>query len=331
MGNQRQAKKRLPTAKKKEEKSSRERAKSNATGVDEKKSSGRKQVAFSTSESSTTSQDSPTLVDVVELLEDDDGSFEAEVDLENGASLNFEHMYMLTCSHSTDEDLDHDSDKSIKTFNIKYEVPFNNGIRTLNLSSTTPFVDFLKALMTKMMVPAQAIGYIPSFLPKSPKPLPKLLEDEESYSTMIEDIGDYMALCRAKNRGKGVVKPFHIQIVDTSSDGDSKKTKVSVLLVFLQPFLNVPQAKKNELQPALPAETNGEHEHKLMSEIEKQHACSEHKGKACYVRNDGSHYQYTFLDLSLWAMLLVCSHSLLIALSLNPNEAETSRHDHPPP
>jgi hypothetical protein len=55
-------------------------------------------------------------------------------------------------------------------FAIKYEVPYNNGIQTLNLLSTTLFDEFLKALTLKMMVPAIAIGYIPSFIPKSPKP-----------------------------------------------------------------------------------------------------------------------------------------------------------------
>jgi hypothetical protein len=61
------------------------------------------------------------------------------------------------------------------------------------------------------------------------------------------------------------------------------------------------------------------------------HACSEHKGKACYVRNDGSHYQYMFLDLSIWAMLLVCLLSFSAdSLSLNLDEAETSRYNHPP-
>jgi hypothetical protein len=83
-----------------------------------------------------------------------------------------------------------------------------------------------------MMVSAETIGYIPSSLPKSSKPLPKLLEDEESYGTMIEDIQDYIAACRAKNRGKGVVKPFYIQIVNTSSNGDSKKTSLKVSFFF---------------------------------------------------------------------------------------------------
>jgi hypothetical protein len=57
----------------------------------------------------------------------------------------------------------------------------------LNLLSTTLFADFLKVLTSKMMVSPVAIGYIPSFLPKSPKPLPKLLEDEESYYAMINE------------------------------------------------------------------------------------------------------------------------------------------------
>ncbi len=189
------------------------------------------------------------------------------------------------CNFTEDQRDEHES------FDIKYEVPYSNGVRTLTLSSTAPFAEFLEALTKKMMGSAASIGYIPSFLPKSPKPLPRLLEDEESYGMMIEDINDFIAASRAKNRGKGVVKPFHIQIIKTSSDGDSKKAKT---------------VKTNDPQPALPAEIDEDQEHKLLQQIEKHHACSEHKGKACYVRNDGSHYQYTFSDLSVWAMMLVC-------------------------
>jgi hypothetical protein len=84
-----------------------------------------------------------------------------------------------------------------------------------------------------MMGSAEAIGYIPSFIPKSPKPCLRLLEDEESYGAMIEDIKEYIATCHVKNCGKEVIKPVHIQIVNTS-DVDSKKTslKVCLFLVF---------------------------------------------------------------------------------------------------
>jgi hypothetical protein len=143
----------------------------------------------------------------------------------------FDTIYV--CSHTCNFTGYETEESQDKSFTIKYEVPYGNGIRTLSLSSTTLFADFLKALTAKMVVHPASIGYIPSFVPKSPKPRPKLLEDEESYYAMLDDIADYVATCRSKNRGKGVVKPFHIQIVDTSSGGDSKKTSSKVRFAVL--------------------------------------------------------------------------------------------------
>jgi len=58
--------------------------------------------------------------------------------------------------------------------------------------------------------------------PKSGKPIPKLLEDEESYCLLVSNIRQHINEQKAKNRGKGVVKPFSITIVDTSGVGDDK-------------------------------------------------------------------------------------------------------------
>lgn len=81
-----------------------------------------------------------------------------------------------------------------------------------------------------------SIGYIFLFVPKTPKPLPKLLEDDVSYTGMIDEIEDFRSTCRAKNRGKGVVKPFSVQIVDTSV-GDSKKMLKVMVFFFNFIFL----------------------------------------------------------------------------------------------
>lgn len=86
-------------------------------------------------------------------------------------------------------------------------------MRDLILKSTTSFPDFLGAVAAKMMTRVTlltAIGYIPSYRPKTPKPVPKLIEDEDSYEAMMEDIEDYIGNCRAKKNGKGEVKPFSI-------------------------------------------------------------------------------------------------------------------------
>jgi hypothetical protein len=64
------------------------------------------------------------------------------------------------------------------------------------------------------------IAYTASYQPKTPKPVPKLLEDNKSWKKLIGGAEAYIASCLA-NKGKGVIKVFAIQIVDTSG-GDTK-------------------------------------------------------------------------------------------------------------
>ena len=58
------------------------------------------------------------------------------------------------------------------------------------------------------------IGYIPSYKPKNPKPILKMLEDEESWEILLNDVSDYITACKSKNHGKGVVKAFTVFLVD---------------------------------------------------------------------------------------------------------------------
>jgi hypothetical protein len=68
------------------------------------------------------------------------------------------------------------------------------------------------------------IGYIlPWKAPRTGKPVAKLLEDEQSFDKLVENIWAYIDEQKAKNRGKGKVKPFTVQIVDTGpQDANSK-------------------------------------------------------------------------------------------------------------
>lgn len=63
--------------------------------------------------------------------------------------------------------------------------------------------------------------------------------------------------------------------------------------------------------PAVPYTEDEERVHALMKKIEDAHKCAEHKGKTCYVQDDGSHYHYTNADLTVWATLMVCSRVVL--------------------
>ncbi|KAF9490690.1 hypothetical protein BDN71DRAFT_1511024 [Pleurotus eryngii] len=149
------------------------------------------------------------------------------------------------------------------------------------LSDVADWMDTQLTLLTQ-------IGYIPSYKPKSSKPSPKLLEDEEGWIALIEDVWTYIITCRAKYKGKGIVKAFMIILIDTSGievkDGSFKKSSSL--------------AKQNDAKPA-PALLKA---HELLNVIEKKHMCADHK-KPCLVWNDGTHYKFTTSDLAKWAHL----------------------------
>ncbi|KZP11789.1 hypothetical protein FIBSPDRAFT_937311 [Athelia psychrophila] len=124
------------------------------------------------------------------------------------------------------------------------------------------------------------------FKPKSPKPIPKLLEDERVWYKLIEDISDYIKTSKAAKRGTGAVKPFTIRIFDTSGSDREGSSK-----------------KKDEAAPAMPYTDVELRERAMQQRLEKHHWCQNHK-KACFVKSDGSCYHLTISDLATWAMLL---------------------------
>ena len=91
------------------------------------------------------------------------------------------------------------------------------------------FTEFLKAIAkqmeTHLSLLAQ-IAYVPSYKPKNPKPVPKLLEDDNDWEKLLVDVEEYHMICTAKCKGKGTVKQFVIVLVDMSgldAKLDSKK------------------------------------------------------------------------------------------------------------
>ncbi|KAH7917783.1 hypothetical protein BV22DRAFT_998012, partial [Leucogyrophana mollusca] len=109
------------------------------------------------------------------------------------------------------------------------------------------------------------------------------------WEKLVEDVWDYITTCKAKNKGKGVVKAFSITITDTSSpesaDGTGKKPSITAAQAALPP--------RNKA---------GLTESECLRKIEQKHHCQEHD-KPCYVRTNGIHYEYTFSDLGKWAKL----------------------------
>jgi len=84
-----------------------------------------------------------------------------------------------------------------------------------------------------------AIGYVPSFLPKSSKPHPKLLEDEASWNKLVKDVHKYRKNCKKKNKGKGQVPAFTISLTDTSNGDGKENKKVSIYYLYIYLYFNL--------------------------------------------------------------------------------------------
>jgi hypothetical protein len=117
-------------------------------------------------------------------------------------------------------------------FDIPIEVPYKNATRDVTgITSLTPYDRVIHLLAEKMDAgPTRmaAIGYIPSYKPKNPKPIPKLLEDEECWDKLVADMAAYLASFKNKRSAAArEVKPYVISIFDTLGPGSSEKvTKV---------------------------------------------------------------------------------------------------------
>ncbi|KAJ7202719.1 hypothetical protein C8J57DRAFT_1735619 [Mycena rebaudengoi] len=182
-------------------------------------------------------------------------------------------------------------------FAIPFEVPYKNGMRALTgITSSTSFDDFIAAAAARMETRVSlmtSVGYIPSYKPKSPKPLPKLLEDDESWEVLIADVRQHIKTAKGKNRGKGEVAPFSIFLIDTSKveeggkAGKGKKGKKGK-----------DKDTEEDTGPVIPALK----EHELFKKIKQAHYCQACK-TPCVVLDSGDHHSLTHSELATWAML----------------------------
>jgi hypothetical protein len=105
-------------------------------------------------------------------------------------------------------------------FRVPLVVPYRNASRDVDgITSRTPFTRVLRLISDRMDVPLTllaGIGYVPSYKPKSSKPVPKLLEDDASWYKLLEDVHAFILSCKGKT-GKGAIKPYHVNIVDTTA------------------------------------------------------------------------------------------------------------------
>lgn len=104
-------------------------------------------------------------------------------------------------------------------------VPVGNASREFDAGSDISFDKFLSKVARTMETRKSllsGIAYIPSYVPKNPKPLPKLLESEKAWSKLVKGVEAHVAASIKNVKGKGVVKEFSIQIYDMSNGGDPK-------------------------------------------------------------------------------------------------------------
>jgi hypothetical protein len=118
---------------------------------------------------------------------------------------------------------------------LEFDVPCGKFSRDLEIKESTPFFLFLgdvARLMGLLSSSSISIGYIlPWKANKSGgKTAPKILDNEEAYEKMKADVAVWRKEQASKNKGKGVVKAFSIQLVDLNDN--SAATKVFGMLLY---------------------------------------------------------------------------------------------------
>jgi hypothetical protein len=118
------------------------------------------------------------------------------------------------------------------TIDLAFEVPYKNAFHDLVVKSNISFSMFLTLAAQKMETSVMCLSQISYVLPwKAPrtgKPTAKLLEDEEAFKMLINNVWAHIDKQKSKNCSKGKVKPFTIQIIDTSEPVDTG-TKVHII------------------------------------------------------------------------------------------------------
>ncbi|PBK86148.1 hypothetical protein ARMGADRAFT_1086896 [Armillaria gallica] len=201
-------------------------------------------------------------------------------------------------SDSTTSDNDGDLCLGEPSFEIPFEVPYKNATCQLSgISSHTSFPDFLCQVAQHMgcgLMHLSSIGYIESYHPKTPKPVPRMLEESEDFIQLKLSVQEYREMSLAKNKGKGKIKAFTISIIDTSHD-------------------NMKEGKKKTRGKDDNGDNNGGQGEKtafaspevdVMKQVETANHCEQHK-RPYLVLDDGSHYNLTIEDVSIWAYVAV--------------------------
>ncbi|KAF8067599.1 hypothetical protein FPV67DRAFT_1669489 [Lyophyllum atratum] len=178
-------------------------------------------------------------------------------------------------------------------FTVPFKVPFKGAMRNLNdITSKTSFAAFLEASATRMETRLSLlahIAYVPSYWPKTPKPVPELLEDEADWETLLNDVAEYR-VTKGKTKQAGQIKPFFITIVDMSGSDEKESKKMT-------------SKKTTASETDKSGSVTSPKEYELLLQLEKEHMCAS-CNKPCYILRNGDHHVYTMQELSTWAFLM---------------------------
>lgn len=126
---------------------------------------------------------------------------------------------------------------TLPLFDIPCDVLYNDHTRDVSgITSRSYFEDALECFAERMGVHTsllKAIAYVPSYKPKSPKPIPKLVEDSDGWLHLVNDVQSFIETCKAKNKGKGKVKEFTIYITAIAGDSKAPEGKLKVCVLSL--------------------------------------------------------------------------------------------------
>lgn len=132
-------------------------------------------------------------------------------------------------------DDDPESDQELSSYVINFEVEKGGSLKEFSLVNLSTYQAFLEEVAKALNVSTThlgSIGYIPSFVKQSPKPLPKLIDDEASFRRMLLTIDNHVEEQKSKSK-KGKSKAFSIRLCDRSEQGDGKKEKKKVYSIRL--------------------------------------------------------------------------------------------------
>jgi hypothetical protein len=116
---------------------------------------------------------------------------------------------------STESEEDSEPETDTEPFQLLFDIPCGDAASELEVTSTKTRTNFVSDVCHEIgcKISGLCIGYIFSFLPKNQKPLPKILNDEMTWATLIKNASNWLGTEQKKN-GKGVVKPWSIRIYD---------------------------------------------------------------------------------------------------------------------